>query len=52
MHTNTRKLITIYRALHLRLCVDRLHIPRRVGGRGLVGVEDCAAEKQRSVEKY
>ena len=30
----TRKLFTLYRALHPKSDVDRLYIPREVGGRG------------------
>ena len=37
----TRKLITIYGMLHPRGDVDRLYLPREIGRRGLMGVEDC-----------
>ena len=36
----TRKLFTIYGALHPKSDVDRLYIPRREGGRGLISIED------------
>ena len=52
MDRNTRKLITIYWELHPRSCVDRLHVPRSDGGRGLVGVEDCVKKKKCSLAKY
>ena len=37
----TRKLFTIYGALHPKSDVDGLHIPRKEGGRGLISIEDC-----------
>ena len=37
----TRKLFTVYGALHPRSDVDRLYIPREEGGRGLISIEDC-----------
>ena len=36
-----RKLLMIYGALHPKSDVDRLHIPRNAGGRGLISIEDC-----------
>ena len=47
----TRKLFTIYGALHPKPDVDRLYVPRKEGG-GLISVEDCvelANKKFRSV---
>ena len=37
----TRKLFTINGALHPKLNVDRLYIPRKEGRRGLIPIEDC-----------
>ena len=37
----TRKLFTIYGALHPMSDVDRIYIPRKEGGRGLISTEDC-----------
>ena len=37
----TRKLFTIYGALHPKSDVDRLYIPRKEGGRGLISIKDC-----------
>ena len=36
----TRQLFTIYGALHPNSDVDRLYIPRKEGGRGLIFIED------------
>ena len=37
----TRKLFTMYGALHTKSDVDRLYIPRKEGGRGFISIEDC-----------
>ena len=34
-------MFTIYGALNPKLDVDRLYIPRKEGGRGLISTEDC-----------
>ena len=47
-----RKLFTIYRGLHPKSHFDRLHIPREDGGRGLIGIEDCAKLAVRGLEMY
>ena len=36
----TRWLFTIYRALYPKSDVDRLYIPRKEGGKGLISIED------------
>ena len=48
----TRKLFTIYGALQPKSDVDRLHIPRKEGGRGLISIEDCAELAIRVLEVY
>ena len=47
-----RKLFTIYGALHPKSDVDRLYIPRKEGGRGLISMEDCAELAIRGLEVY
>ena len=47
----TRKLFTIYGALHSKSDVDRLHIPRKGGG-GLISIEDCVELAIRGLEVY
>ena len=47
----TRKLFTIYRALHPKSDVDRLYIPRK-GGRGLISTEDCVELAIRGLKVY
>ena len=47
----TRKLFTIYGALHPKSDVDRLYIPRKEGG-GLISIEDCVELTIRGVEVY
>ena len=36
----TRKLLTMHKALHLKSDVDRLHLPRNEGRRGLQSAQD------------
>ena len=48
----TRKLLTIYGGLHPKSDVDRLYIPRKDGGRGLMAIEDCVELAVRSWEVY
>ena len=48
----TRKLFTIYGVLHPKSDVDRLHIPRKEGGRGLIAIEDCVEVVVRGLEVH
>ena len=48
----TRKLMTMYGAYHPKADVDRLHLQRCEGGRGLLGVEDCVQVEVNSLKKY
>ena len=49
---NTRKLFTIYGALHPKSDVDRLHILKKEGGRGLISIEGCVELAIRDLEVY
>ena len=48
----TRKLFTIYGALHPESDVDRLYIPREERGRDLISIEDCVELAIRGLEVY
>ena len=48
----TRKLFAIYGTLHPKSDVDRLYIPRKEGGRGLISIEDCVELAIRGLEVY
>ena len=48
----TRKLFTIYGALHPKADADRLYIPRKEGGRGLISIKDCLELAIRGLEVY
>ena len=48
----TRKLLIIYGALHPKFDVDRLYIPRKEGGGGLIAIEDCVELAVRGLEVY
>ena len=43
---------TIYEALHPKSDVDRLYIPRKEGGKGLISIEDCVELAVRGLEVY
>ena len=45
-------MFTIYGALHPKSDVDRLYIPRKEGGRGLISIEDCAELAVRGLEVH
>ena len=45
-------MFTIYGALHPKSDVDRLYIPRKEGGRGLISIEDFAELAIRRLEVY
>ena len=48
----TRKLFTMYWAFHPKSDVDRLYIPRKEGGRGLISIKDCVELAIRGLEVY
>ena len=48
----TRKLLTIYGALHPKSDEDRLYVPRKEGGRGWISIEDCVELAIRGLEVY
>ena len=52
INRKTRKLFTIYGALHPKSDVGRLYIPRKEGGRGLISIEDCVELAIRGLEVY
>ena len=45
-------MFTIYEALHPKSDVDRLYIPRKEGGRGLISTEECVELAIRGLEVY
>ena len=48
----TRKLFTIYGALHPKSDVDRVYIPIKEGGRGLISIQDCVELAIRGLEVH
>ena len=48
----TRQFFTIYGGLHPKSDVDRLYLPRKDAGRGLIVVEDCVELAVRGLEVY
>ena len=45
-------MFTIYGALHPKSDVDRLYIPRKEGGIGLISIEDCVELAIRGLQVY
>ena len=45
-------MLTIYAALQPKSDVGRLYIPRKVGGRGSISIEDCAELSIGGLEVY
>ena len=45
-------MFVIYGALHPKLDIDRLYIPRKEGGRGLISIKDCVELAIRGLEVY
>ena len=52
MDVRTRKLMTLNGALHPRGNVGRLYLPRKNGGRGLIGCEDCVDSETKGLSEY
>ena len=52
MDQRTRKLMTIHKALHPRVDVDRLYIPKKEWGRGLASIEDNIDTSIQRLEDY
>ena len=48
----TRKLFTIYGAVHSKSDVNRLYIPKKEGERGLISIEDCVELAIRGLEVH
>ena len=52
LDTMTRKQMTMHGSLHPRADVDRLYLPRKEGGRGLLSVEDSINKEENSIAHY
>ena len=52
MDQSTRKLMTMHKALQPRDDVDRLHVSRKEGGRGLASIEDSVDALIQQLEDY
>ena len=48
----TRKMMTMVGAFHKKGDVDRLYLPRKEGGRGMISVEDCVRMEEKNLAKY
>ena len=52
MDRKTRKLLTMYQAMHPRSNVDRLYLPHSEGGKGLLSLKECFNAEKRSLGLY
>ena len=52
MDRRTRKILAINGCLHTRSNDARLYKPRKDGGRGLVGIEECVRGESKSLHGY
>ena len=48
----TRKIMSANRALHPQSDVDRLYLPRKIGGRGLIQIKQTVEEEKRALGEY
>ena len=49
MDTKTRKMMTLYGALHPKSDVDRVYVAREKGGRGLISCEMCVKAEENNL---
>ena len=52
LERKSRKAMTMYGGLHPKSDVDRLHVKRKEGGKGLISVEQCIREEENSLGFY
>ena len=52
MDVKTRKTLSMAGAFHTRGSSIRLYIKRKVGGRGLISVEDCVKMEKANLKSY
>ena len=52
MDRKTRKILTMNKALHPRADIDRLYVPRKLGGRGLINIEECIEAETQGLADY
>lgn len=52
LNRKTRKILNMYGALHPRADVERLYLPRKLGGRGLMNIRHTIQTEERSLTQY
>ena len=52
LDSKTRKLMTAHHTLHPQCDIDRLYLPRRIGGRGLLQIRQTVEEEIRTLSEY
>ena len=51
MDGKTRKVLSMYRALHPRSNADRLYLPRSERGKGILSLAECVSDEKRSLRQ-
>ena len=52
MDRRNRKILAMNGCLHTRSNAARLYLPRKEGGRGLIGIEECVRRESKSLHGY
>ena len=52
MNRRTRKILPMNGCLHTSSNITRLYLPRKEGGRGVIGIEECVRKKSKSLHGY
>ncbi|XP_068703960.1 uncharacterized protein [Montipora foliosa] len=52
MDRRTRKILAMDGCLHTRSSVARLYLPRKIGGRGLIDIEECVKRESKVLHGY
>ena len=52
MDRTTRKVLTMYPALHLKSDIDQLYLKQKHGGRGLTNIEMCVRSEENNLGLY
>ena len=52
MDRKTRKILTINKEFHPKSDIDRLYVPRKKGGRGLISCKNCIASEENNLGWY
>ena len=52
MDRRSRKILAMSDCAHTRSNVERLYLPRKEGGRGLIGIKECVRKERKTLYGY